>query len=134
VGLDLVERDALALDPDLAVAAPGADVAERQVGVALGGEDPAGPRDLLPEALRDRGSHQRRSVGGYSGCGKPKAMTTSSSPVFATACQTPAGMCTASPFANGTAPPSSRSSPEPETTYATSSVSCLTGVSTVPGV
>ena len=115
VRLDLVQRDALALDPDLAVGPPRADVAERQVGVALGGEDAAGPGDLLAKALRDD-DHQRRSVGGYSGCGKPNTMTTSASPVFATACQTPAGMWTASPSRNGTAPSSSRSSPEPATT------------------
>ena len=39
-----------------ALRAAGADVAERQVGVALGGEDAAGPRDLLAQALGD-GDH-----------------------------------------------------------------------------
>src|SRR4051794_39649616 len=113
--LDLVQGDALALDPDLPLRAAGAHVPERQVGVALRSEDAAGPGDLLAKAL-DHGQHQRRSVGGYSGCGKPNTITTSSSPVFATACQTPAGMWTASPCANGTASSSSRSSPDPDTT------------------
>ena len=54
VGFDLVERDSLALDPDRAVRRAGADVAERQVGVALGREDAAGPRDLLLQRLGDR--------------------------------------------------------------------------------
>ena len=63
VRLDLVQRDALALDPDVAVRPAGADVAERQVCVALGGQDAACPRHLLAEALGDR-DHQRRSVGG----------------------------------------------------------------------
>ena len=56
------------------------------------------------------------SLGGYAGDGKPKTITTSCSPVFATACQTPAGMCTAWPAANGNGPSSSCSSPVPETT------------------
>src|SRR5262249_35417517 len=133
VRLDLVERDALALDPDLALRPARADVPERQVGVPLERDDPARDRDLLPQALGD-GNHQRRSVGGYSGCGKPKTMTTSASPVFATACHVSAGMWSASPARNGTGPPSSLSSPAPATTYATSSVSCRTGASSVPGV
>ena len=40
-------------------------------------------------------------------------MTTSSSPVLTTACQTPAGMRIASPSPKATAPSSSRSSPDP---------------------
>src|SRR5260370_42699905 len=94
LGRDLVERDALPLDPDLPVGAARAHVAEGQVGVALEREDPAGPRDLLAEALRHC-DHQRRSVGGYSGCGKPNTMTTAESPVFAAACQVVAGVWSA---------------------------------------
>src|SRR5262249_9014406 len=109
------ERHALSLDPDHALGVACADVAERQIGVPLESDDPAGPGDLFAQALRDR-DHSRRSVGGYSGCGKPNTITTSSVPVLATACQTPAGMCSASPVRNGTASSSSRSSPAPETT------------------
>jgi len=61
-------------------------------------------------------------------------MIASSSPSFATACQTPAGMKIASPAANGSAPSSSRISPRPATTNANSSVSWHTGASVVPGV
>ena len=53
-GFDFVERDALALDPDRAVRAARADVAEREVGVALGRKDATRPRDLLLQRLRDR--------------------------------------------------------------------------------
>jgi hypothetical protein len=49
--LDLVERHSLALDPDLALGSPDADVPERQVRVALGREDAAGAGHLLAEAL-----------------------------------------------------------------------------------
>ena len=62
--LDLVERDALALDPDLAVRTARADVPERQVGVALRGEDAARPGDLLAKALGDRDHSAAVSVGG----------------------------------------------------------------------
>ena len=63
VGLDLVEGNALPRDPDRALGVAGADVAEGQIGVPLGGDDAAGPCDLLAQALGD-GDHQRRSVGG----------------------------------------------------------------------
>ena len=54
--LDLVQSDALALDPDLPFRTAGAHVPERQVGVAFRGEDAAGPGDLLAKALGD-GDH-----------------------------------------------------------------------------
>src|SRR5262249_10191755 len=111
--LDLVERHAFSLDPDDALGVARADVAEGQGGVTLERDEPAGPGDLFAQALRDS-DHSLRSVGGYSGCGKPNTITTSSDPVLATACQTPAGMCSASPVRNGTASSSSRSSPAPE--------------------
>src|SRR5262249_54503165 len=98
VGADLVERDPLPLYVDVvAVPVADADVPERQVGVALERQDAAGPRRLLAERPRGDGDTHLRSVGGYAGCGKPKTMNTSSGPVFTTACQTPAGMCKASP-------------------------------------
>jgi hypothetical protein len=61
LGRDLVERDALTLDEDRPlVRQPRAHVAERQVDVAFERKDPAGPRDLLPQRLRDL--EHRRSV------------------------------------------------------------------------
>jgi hypothetical protein len=59
--LDLVERDALALDEDRVTLAR-AHMAERQVGVALESEDPAGPGHLLLD--EGRAPDHRRSVGG----------------------------------------------------------------------
>ena len=53
VGVDLVQGDALALDPDLAVLSAAADVAEGQIGVTLRCEDPAGARHLFAKALDD---------------------------------------------------------------------------------
>ena len=73
-------------------------MSERQVGIALEREDAAGPGDLLAQRLcGDRHQPARRSVGGYAGDGNPNTITTSCSPVFATACQTPAGMSTTIP-------------------------------------
>ena len=66
VRVDLVERDALALDlHDVVALGATADVPEREVGIALEREDAAGPGDLLAQRL-GRGGHQaaRRSVGG----------------------------------------------------------------------
>ena len=64
LGLRLVEPDALSLDVDRAATGrAGTDVAERQVGIALEREDPAGTRDLLAKRLRSC-DHYRRSVGG----------------------------------------------------------------------
>ena len=104
--LDLVEGHTLSLDPDDTLGVARADVAEGEIGITLESNDPAGPGDLFAQALRDR-DHSRRSVGGYSGCGKPNTITTSSAPVLATACHTPAGMCSASPVRNGMASSSS---------------------------
>src|SRR5262249_29857909 len=109
------EPDALALDPDRAVRAAGADMTEREIRVALEREDATRSRDLLAHRLGDD-RHQRRSVGGYAGCRKPKTMTPSSPPVFATACHAPGGMGSGSPAAKPTDSSSRRSSPVPETT------------------
>ena len=119
VGRDLAERDALALDVHHAVAREHAHMTERQVLVTLRGEDAARPRHLYRKPLVARGccGHAvRLSVGGYVGKGKPKTIATSSPPVLATACHTPAGMKRPSPALKGTAPSSSRSSPLPLST------------------
>src|SRR5690606_18356817 len=106
--LDLVERDPLALDPDRpGTRLAGAHVAERQVQVALECDDPARDGDLVAEAVD--GAHAvtlRRSVGGYSGCAHANTMTTGSSPVLTTACQTFDGMYSAVPAAYSTMSPS----------------------------
>ena len=112
--LDLVERHALPLDPDLAVRPARADMAERQVGVALAGEDPARPGDLLADgSARPRPLlvSARAPSAGTRDAESRRPSRGRTSPVFATACQTPAGMCIASPSRNGTTPSSSRSSP-----------------------
>jgi len=95
---NFVETESFALDIRGVFARnPSAHVAEREIRVPFECEDSARPRHLLAQCLRPDGHSYRRSVGGYSGYGNPKTITTSSSPVLATACQVPGGMKSASP-------------------------------------
>ena len=134
-GVDLVQRDALALDPDRAVGAARADVAEREVGVAL--------------ARRGCGRPTRPAR--WSDCARPPPLTPFRRRVVGVREAEDhhhvlvAGVRDGVPDAGRDVKRVAllerhRVAVEPElarcrdTTYATSSVSCFTGVSSVPGV
>ena len=148
-GVDLAERDALALDVDRAVVgAAGADVAERQILVARASRGSGWPTPPPRPARRVRAAAGRpgrlcgferhgslRCGGRIVGMGEAEHHRH----VLRRRCwrrraRSPAGMNSALPAGERhRSRPSRRSSPAPESTYATSSVSWQTIAVTQPG-